>query len=209
MQASPEVLHSLEVPEAQAVAQSDLFGEVCDLPVLVDIRIQPVASVFGIRDGKEVDETWQQGYEQQAEGPPAPECKGSGSWRGAATLPTVFLVVVREDPGQAQAPVSNERKLSVLLGRVFTKSLTTRAGANLRVPWTQAAGRTAGRLPEGTPACRFRSIPRPMKPTIPAPYAMRPSHRTDHTRVGRADAPSQPRSGHRQPRRRFKLPSVG
>src|SRR5947209_7904394 len=146
VQASPEVLHSLEVPEAQAVAQSDLLGEVGDLPVLVDIRIQPVASVFGIRDGKEVDETWQQGYEQQPEGPPAPECKGSGSGRGAATLPTVFLVVVREDPGQAQAPVSNERKLSLRLGRVFTKSLTTRADANLRVPLSQAAGRTAGRI---------------------------------------------------------------
>ena len=64
MQASPEVLDTLEVPEAQAVAQSDLFGEVGDLPVLIDIGVQPVASVFGIRDGKEVDETWRQGYQK-------------------------------------------------------------------------------------------------------------------------------------------------
>ena len=62
MQASPEVLDALEVPEAQAVAQADLLGEVGDLPVLVDIRVQPVADVFGIRDGKEVDETWRHGY---------------------------------------------------------------------------------------------------------------------------------------------------
>jgi len=46
------------------VAQSDLFGEVGDLPVLIDIGVQPVASVFGIRDGKEVDETWRQGYQK-------------------------------------------------------------------------------------------------------------------------------------------------
>src|SRR5205085_12647424 len=63
VQASPEVLHTLEIPEAEAVAQADLFGEVGDLPVLVDIGIQPVASVFGIRDGKEIDETWHQGQE--------------------------------------------------------------------------------------------------------------------------------------------------
>jgi hypothetical protein len=48
-------------------------------------------------------------------------------------VPTVFLVVVREDPGQAQAPVSNERRFCLLWGRVFTKLLTTRAEANLRV----------------------------------------------------------------------------
>jgi hypothetical protein len=47
-------------------------------------------------------------------------------------LPTVVLVVVREDPGQAQVADSIERKPSVLLGLV-TKSLTTRADANLRV----------------------------------------------------------------------------
>jgi hypothetical protein len=120
MQASPEILHTLEVPEAQAVAQTDLFGEVGDLPVLVDIGVQPIAGVFGIRDGKEVDQTCRQRYHQQPEGPPAPECEGSGSWRGGASLPTVFVVVVREDPGQAQAEVS-------------TKSLTTPADANLRV----------------------------------------------------------------------------
>src|SRR5437660_30822 len=85
---SPEVLHTLEVPEAQAVAQADLFGEVRDLPVLVDIGIQPVAGVFGIRDGKEVDETRHKGYEQHPEGPPAPECEVSGNWRGAAVRPT-------------------------------------------------------------------------------------------------------------------------
>jgi hypothetical protein len=53
--------------------------------------------------------------------------------RGATTLPIVFLVGVREDPGQAQALVSTEGRLSVLLGRVFTNSLTMRADANLRV----------------------------------------------------------------------------
>ena len=80
VQASPEVLHTLEVPEAQAVAQADLFGEVRDLPVLVDVRVKPIAGVFGIRDGKEVDKAGHQGYEQYPEGPPAPECEGSGSW---------------------------------------------------------------------------------------------------------------------------------
>src|SRR5438552_19022345 len=62
VQASPEVLHALEVPEAQAVAQSDLLGEVGDLPVLVDIRVQPVADGFGIRHGNELHEKWHQGY---------------------------------------------------------------------------------------------------------------------------------------------------
>jgi hypothetical protein len=52
----------------------------------------------------------------------------------------VFLVVVREDPRQAQAPASSERTLSVFLGRVFTKSLTTRADANLRVLAPRAPG---------------------------------------------------------------------
>jgi hypothetical protein len=39
-----------------------------------------------------------------------------------ATLPKVFIVGVREDLGQAQATVSNDRKLA--WGRIFTKSLT-------------------------------------------------------------------------------------
>ena len=107
MQRPPEVLHTLEVPEAQTVAQSDLFGEVGDLPVLVDIGVQSVAGVFGIRDPKQVDEARHNGDQQQPEGPPAPECEGNVGGRGAATLPTVFLVLVREDPGQAQSLLTN------------------------------------------------------------------------------------------------------
>jgi hypothetical protein len=63
----------------------------------------------------------------------------SGTWRRDAILLTVVLVVVRDDLRQAQALVSNERRLSVFLGWVFTKSLTTRADANLRIcalPWS-------------------------------------------------------------------------
>jgi hypothetical protein len=71
---------------------------------------------------------------------PAPEREGSGSWRGAASSPMVFLVVVCEDPRQAQAPASSECTLSVLLGRVFTKSLTMRADANSRVLALRAPG---------------------------------------------------------------------
>jgi hypothetical protein len=55
------------------------------------------------------------------------------SFQGAATLPTVLLVVVREDLGQAQVLVTPERKRCVPLGRVFTNSLTMRPDANLRV----------------------------------------------------------------------------
>jgi hypothetical protein len=90
--------------------------------VLVDIGVQPIASVFGIRDGKQVGETWHQGDYEQPEGPPAPECQRSWSWRGVAILRLVFLAVVREDPSQAQAATS----------RIFTRSLTTGADANLR-----------------------------------------------------------------------------
>src|SRR6202022_3327481 len=67
VQRPPEVLHTLEVPEAKSVAQSDLFGEVGDLPVLVDIGVESVAGVFGIRDGKEGDETRRQGYYEPPE----------------------------------------------------------------------------------------------------------------------------------------------
>jgi hypothetical protein len=88
--------------------------------VLVDIGVQPVAGVFGIRDSKEVDETWRQGSEQHREGPPAPECELSGSGRGVATPLRVFAVGVLEEPGQAQVEVS-------------TNSLTTSPDANLRV----------------------------------------------------------------------------
>ena len=55
VQHPPEVLDAFEVPEAQTVAQPDLFGEIGDLPVLVDIGVQAVAGVFGIRDAEEVD----------------------------------------------------------------------------------------------------------------------------------------------------------
>src|SRR5438874_11468767 len=77
VQASPEVLHTLEIPEAQAVAPADFFSEVGDLPVLVDIGVQAVADVFGIRDGREVQEPWDQGYGQQPQGPTAREWDGS------------------------------------------------------------------------------------------------------------------------------------
>src|SRR5256886_15479181 len=100
VQASPEVLHTLEIPEAEAVVQADLFGEVGNLPVLVDIGIQPVASVFGIRDGKEVDEPWQQGQEQHPQGPPPPERDGRWRWRETATGPTMCPALVREDQGR-------------------------------------------------------------------------------------------------------------